>query len=146
MTAVGGLERGRFNDVFGLLQILSDLAEAQLYARWSWLAREALLSILTLANDRNGRANYNQIEGLAHLFGELGNLFAALILARARKKDYGIPAGEGLGSWPVTVAYLVAGVAASSALTLVAGAIIAPAFSRRGPDTMRVVRLLIKDR
>lgn len=146
MTAVGGLERSRFNDAFGLLLILSDLAEAQLYTRWVWLARESMLSILTLANNRTGRANHNQIEGLAHLFGELGNLFMALILARTRKKDYGIPAGKGLGSWPVTVGYLVAGVAASSALTLVAGALVSAAFSGRGPDTMRVVRLLIKDR
>jgi hypothetical protein len=146
MTTLGGLERARFNDWFGILLMLSDMAEAQLYARWTWLAREAQLSILTLINNKTGRANHNQVEGLGHLCGELGNLFMALIFARARKKDYGFPAGPGLGSWGITIGYLLAGIGANISLTLLGGGVLASVFSGKAPDTERVFRLLLKDR
>lgn len=46
---LAGFERTRWNDAFGILTQLTDIGETQLFARWSWLLRELLLSILTLA-------------------------------------------------------------------------------------------------
>ena len=142
----GGLERARFNDWFGTLLILSDMAETQLYARWAWLARETLLSTLTLLNNKQNRVNSNQIEGVAHFFGEMGNLFMALILAKTRKKDFGIPAGQGLGSWKTTIGHLMAAIGVNVFMTLVVGPLVARALAGDGADAGRVFRLLLKDR
>ena len=144
-TGLGGLERARFNDWFGLLLILSDMAETQLYARWTWLGRELLLSIPTLANNKRGQVNNQYIEGVAHAFGELGNLLTALILAKAAKRDFGIPAVPP-SSWPLAIGFLMIGIGTNIFLTLVVGALVASAIAGKGADAGRVFRMLLKDR
>jgi hypothetical protein len=144
-SGFGGLERARFNDWFGTLLILSDVAETQLYARWTWLAREAMLSAFTLKNNKRGLVNHSQIEGVAHVFGELGNLFMALILAKARKRDFGFPNPSG-GSWGRTIGFVIAAIGVNTFLTLVAGTLVAFAFAGDGANAGRIFRTFFKDR
>jgi hypothetical protein len=89
--------------------------------------------------------NHNQIEGVAHLAGELGTFLVPLILTRVDKKNYGFPA-FGRGSWSRVVFYVLLDFAAGLALAYVAGGLLTRAFSRRAPDGGRVARLYLKDR
>ncbi len=55
MTILGGLESGRFQDACGddpylWTIMLGDVGETVLYRRWTWLAREFVLSTMTLSN------------------------------------------------------------------------------------------------
>src|SRR3712207_8016369 len=75
----------------------------------------------------------------------MGNVFMALILAKKRKKDFGIPAGEGLGSWPITAGVLIAGIATNLFMTLVVGPLVARVLAGQGAGAGRIFRILLKD-
>jgi hypothetical protein len=141
----GGFERARIHDFYGPLMVLSDIAETQLYARWTWLLREVLLSGFTLHNNKRSLVNHNYIEGVAYLGGDLGNFLTALILAKARKRDFGLPNPSG-GSWGRTVGYLLAGIGANIFMTLVVGTLVAAAVAGHVAGAERVFRTLLRDR
>jgi hypothetical protein len=141
----GGFERARMHDWYGPLMVLSDMAETQLYARWTWLLREVLLSAFTLSNNKRGLVNHNFLDGIAHLGGELGNFFIALIFAKARKRDFGFPNPSG-GSWGRVIGFLLAAIGTSIFMTLVVGTLVSAAISGKVADSERIFRTLLKDR
>ncbi|MGH2736938.1 MAG: hypothetical protein ACRDKZ_15265, partial [Actinomycetota bacterium] len=95
--------------------MLGDFGEFVLYRRWIWLARELLLSVLTLLNNRPGsmdefanqqatlgqdeitRArhlhNNNCFEGVCYSFAELASMIVPLIHSHTDRKDYGMIGG-----------------------------------------------------
>ncbi len=133
-----------FGDAYGTLILLFNFVEMQLYARWVWLLRESLLSILTLMNHREGGVNRNHMEGLAHLFGEVGTLLMPIILSQVAKDKYGFPNGGGnwghlvgcaLGSWLLNLVFSYLG-----------GILVGRAISGSNPEDTRMLRLFLKDR
>jgi hypothetical protein len=139
LTLAGGLEGGRWDDIFGLTLMLADVGEAQLYARWVWLLREAVLSGMTLAN-----GNPDRIEGFAHMFGEVGSFMVPGILAMADPGNYGVP--DGGGSWPRVLLYaLLLAPVVTLAFTFIGGAVFGRMLAG-SVDAGKVARLALKER
>src|SRR5262249_42219863 len=163
--------RARFNDIFGLMLILADGAEAQLYARWTFVARELLMSILTLSNfdkdklaqfqqanptanmtpaekavfdERLRNFNHNQIDGLALAFGEIGAMIMPLIVRGADKDDFGFP--DGGGSWGTQFGFALLSVVFSIGLALAGGFGIGAAIAGKTADANRVLSILTRER
>jgi hypothetical protein len=171
LTFLGGLQGARFNDFFGGYLILGDGLEAQLYARWAFVVRELLMSILTLSNfDKDKFAqfleanpaqnmtpdqkaafdekvrnfNHNQIDGIALAFGEIGAMIMPLILRGTDKDDYGFP--DGGGSWGTQFGFWLLGVVLSIGLALAGGFGIGAAIAGEAADANRILSILSKER
>ncbi len=144
-SILGGFEGARANDLFGAWLVIGDIFETQLFARLVWLTREFWLSAFTLANNSSSKVNHNYFEGVAHQFGEIGNLLMGLILAKTAKRSFGFPAGHG-GSWGAVIGFVLAAWAVNFFMTLAVGTLLAMAFAGKAPDTERIFRALLKDR
>jgi hypothetical protein len=167
LTFLGGLERARFTDAFGLTLILADGGEAQLYARWTFIARELLMSILTLSNfdkdkfaqfqaanpvqnmkaafdEKVSNYNHNQIDGIALAFGEIGAMIMPLIVRGTDKDDYGFP--DGGGSWGTQVGFALLGAVFSIGFALAGGFGIGAAIAGKAADANRIISILTKER
>src|SRR5262249_49746236 len=88
--------------------------------------------------------NYNQIDGLALVFGELGSMIMPLIVRGTDKDDYGFP--DGGGSWGTQVGFALLGAVFSYGLALAGGYGIGAAIAGKAADANRAVTILTKER
>jgi hypothetical protein len=178
-TFLGGLfnrDHRFFSDWFGTLLLIQREAETGLYARWAWLTHETLLSIITLANhkpeewdaffkqaqrdattadlkaelERVTRIhNHNQIEGFAHLGGEIGILLWNVLLAtiHSTKRNYGFPNGDHGDKWGAVIAYVLVGsFVFDVGFTYLFGGVFAGLIAGTRPHGGRIGRLILKER
>ena len=93
--------------------------------------------------------NHNQIEGFAHLGGEIRILLWNVLLAtiHSAKRNYGFPNGDHGDKWGAVIAYVLVGsFVFDVGFTYLFGGLFAGLIAGTRPDGGRVGRLILKER
>lgn len=103
---------GADNDPYVWTNAAGDLGEMLLYWRWSRLARELVLSFITLLNHEPGQRkfiepvsgqpavrNVERYEGICYTFWEIGSMIVPAIFAGTKRENYGFVGGGPTGAF-----------------------------------------------